>query len=173
MVVSVLHRTSQGPALLSEILVWKNLCDFWLLLFLLYSPSCKSWHSLFWILYPFWPGLALSIPVLTQLALGPVATSPWSCQSLTHRWGLSSSLAKCLGGQERECPAWAQKELIMYSYLICSCLSEMISWWSSAFIRIFTTQCWSLRKQEANSHQAIVIAAYVHLVYTYTYMHIL
>lgn len=59
----------------------------------------------------------------------------------------------------------------MYSYLICSCLSEMVSWRSSAFIRIFTTQCQSLRRQEANSQQAIVIAVFVHLVYTYTYMH--
>lgn len=49
----------------------------------------------------------------------------------------------------------------MYSCLICSSPSKMISWWSSTFIRILTELCQKPQETKCKQYQSTIISAYV------------
>lgn len=155
-------------ALLREIPVWESLLASFFHYFFLLSLTL-SWlevltslllNSLSFLTetgppdctFDNWPLSLLSLhlgPARRCPIIGPLGESNWF------------SPAKCPGRQERECPMWAEKELIMCSCLMCSSPSKMISWWSSAFIRILTEQCQQPQETRCKQYQATITAAYV------------
>lgn len=155
-------------ALLREIPVWESLLASFFHYFFLLSLTLSWLEVLTSILlnslsfltetgppdctFDNWPLSLLSLhlgPAHRCPIIGPLRESNWF------------SPAKCPGRQERECPMWAEKELIMCSCLMCSSPSKMISWWSSAFIRILTEQCQQPQETTCKQYQATITAAYV------------